>query len=169
MKKYAKAIPGKGIVASRVVGSVEDRSRYRCVRSGSDPMKFQPYELGIHCGSLEQAQYFKDNKYGGSGDIYKVTFEPSCVLSNVVDDFEAWNSVEAVYEILSTGFDVDISKKQVIQDFRDGLFDKNDAASYIKEIVGKQKLVVVYHNSVELNEQDVIVLDDTCILDTKLI
>ena len=136
---------------------------FRVVPKGADPLEFRPYELGIHCGSLEQAEYFKDNKYNGSCDIYEIFIHHGVTISNAVYDFEAWNSVEAVASILVDGFNINISKAEIIADLRSGNWSKDSASQYIKTLVNKQNLIVVYNNAVELNEKDIIILDDSCI------
>lgn len=120
------------------------------------------YELGIHCGSLAQAEHINDLKYKGSGDIYKITVT-NFNASEAASDFEAWNSVEAVFEILTRGFGTNISKQDILADYRSGKFQKDYAAEYISDYVGSDKLIVAYNNVVELPEEDIIILNDSCI------
>ena len=138
-------------------------SYFRAVPKDVDPLKFKPYELGIHCGSLEQAEYFRDTKYNGSCDIYEIFIYPNVTVSNVVDDFEVWNSVEAVEDILVSGFNISITRAEIIADLRSGTWSKDSVSQYIETLVNKQNLIVVYNNVVELNEKDIIILDDICI------
>ena len=140
-----------------------ESSYFRAVPKGADPLKFKPYELGIHCGSLEQAEYFRDTKYNGSCDIYEIFIHPSVTISNAVDDFEAWNSVEAVESILVDGFNINISRAEIVADLRSSTWSRDNASQYIKTLVNKQNLIVVYNNAIELNEEDIIILDDSCI------
>jgi hypothetical protein len=136
-----------------------DNIYYRAVPAGSDPLKFQWYQLGIHCGSLEQAQYLAENS---NCDIYEVILKPSVIFSNPVSDFEEWSSAECLDEILNVGFNVDISRSHIIQDLRNGIWTKQTAAQYIIDNVGKNA-VVKYDNHVELDEEDIIILDTSVI------
>lgn len=138
-------------------------SYFRTVPKGADPLKFEPYELGIHCGTYAQAEYICETKYHGNCDIYELTLKSSVQASNVMSDFDAWNSVEAVAEILSDGFDVDIDRDDVVAAYRSGEFSKDNAAEYIKSVVGATNLVVCYDNAVEVAETDIIILDKDCI------
>ena len=132
---------------------------YRAVPAGSDPLKFHWYELGLHCGSLAQAQYLSENK---ECDIYKVTLESEVVFSNPVSDFEEWSSAECLDAILNVGFNVDISRSQIIQDLRNGIWTKQTAAQYVIDKVGKNA-IVKYNNEIELHEEDIIILDTSVI------
>lgn len=143
--------------------TILESSYFRAVPKGTDPLEFKPYELGIHCGSLEQAEYFRDTKYNGSCDIYEIFIHPSVTASNAVDDFEAWNSVQAVESILVDGFNISISRAEITADLRSGDWSRDNASEYIKTVVGKRNLIVVYNNAIELNEEDIIILDDSCI------
>ena len=132
---------------------------YRAVPTGSDPLKFQWCELGIHCGSLEQAKYFAENR---KCDIYKITLDSGVTFSNPISDFEEWSSAECLDEILNVGFNFDISRSQIIQDLRNGIWTKQTAAQYIIDKVGKNA-VVKYNNEIELDEEDIIILDTSVI------
>lgn len=132
---------------------------YRAVPKGKNPLTFQWYELGIHCGSLEQAQYFAENK---ECDIYKIELNSGVNFSNPISDFEEWTSAECLDEILNIGFNIDISRAQIIQDLRNKVWTKETAAEYIIDKVGSPA-VVKYNNEIELNEEDIIILDESVI------
>jgi len=132
---------------------------YRAVPKGKDPLSFRWYELGIHCGSLGQAQYFAENR---DCDIYEIKLNPGVKFSNPISDFEEWTSVECLDEILNVGFDISISRAQIIKDLRDKIWTKETAADYIINEVGSPA-VVKYNNEIELNEEDIIILDKSII------
>lgn len=141
---------------------------YRAVRSDVNPLDFRDFELGIHCGSLEQAKeiasYYPKIPYS----IYEIILAPSCVYSNPVADFEKWSGSDAITDILNA-FGVSISQSEVVADRRDGVWDQDNAAQYILNKVQSQNAIVVYDNAVELPEQDIIILNPSCITScTKL-
>ena len=158
-------------VKKRIVSSVNAARDvvYRCVRAGMSVSEFLPYELGIHCGSLEQAEYINNVKYAGKGEIYEIVLSPGVEYSEVIDDWEAWNSIECVHDILTRGFMIDISREEITQDYRSGILDKRSASDYIKQQVGATKLAVQYYNDVEMEEVDLILLDSSCIQSATLV
>lgn len=141
---------------------------YRCVPKGGDLKSFNNWELGIHCGSKEQAQEICHTKYHDKGDIYEIILKSNVTFSNPVSDYDSWYSVEAVAEILSRGFGASISRADVAKAYRDGEWDKSSAWQYIIKNSGVPNPIVTYNNEVELNEQDII-LDPKSIQSAKLI
>lgn len=166
MKKTDRVYPSSYVKASKYDTNVS--TWYRVVRSDVDPLDFRDFELGIHCGSLEQAKeiasYYPKIPYS----IYEIILAPSCVYSNPVTDFEKWSGSDAITDILNA-FGISISQSEVIADRRDGVWDQDNAAQYIINKVHSRNAIVIYDNAIELPEQDIIILNPSSITScTKL-
>lgn len=118
---------------------------------------------------MKQAQGFVQTKHRSNGDIYRITLSPDCSYSLAVSDFDVWNSIEAITDILVDGFGCKTDRGQVTADYRNGVLDRNDAANYILDEVGIDDAIVVYHNAVELAEDDIIVLNPDSIVSVEQI
>lgn len=141
---------------------------YRAVPEGENPLEFNYYNLGIHCGSLDQAKYIT-SLHKAKYDIYKIILKPEVIYSkNIKDDFEDWSSAESIACILTDGFNIFITRSEVSDDRKAGLWSKdinsdNFAAKYIINKVGISNIVVKYPNKIELPEEDIIILDSLSI------